>query len=716
MRRSILCCVLLCLLLLGPWVGPRAEHYDPRYPYAPDLAKGPFETIRLDGRSYLASARSTLAMLNAVRTAYGSPPLELDATLEAAAMQRAAETSVLWAHCRPDGSYMYIDQPPVDSENIAAGNTAPAKVFAQWTYSKGHFDNMINPLFRSVGIGAYGTALGEAPRWWSQVFSIQPARETPGPVEDGTPYNPEIRINPKFMRYQIRPLDDRFVNWGNGLDEAYVYRKEPLQRGQFLLLGHYKVEDGYAEPTLLDMRDIRFESTNTSLLKVLEDREFQTLGEGNLKVRAYRGKTRLTELPVELRARWEIPLRNRYLAEESEGLLAELRNVAAKTKTYDKGTLLQNADGEWVAAKKLQQDGQLKRNLDWDSHLELYALRMLRLNSLGILPDGNGVYPEQRLVDSLLDLGAHYAWHVFSDQDTAEDRQLNVPEWAQSCAAVRFKNDYSTVTFIVYSDLQGDGLKLSEREILRQLSGSSKAMAAQTDNHVETLKWEQSREDLDLNYSVGIFADKFAFGLTFAEGEKVKLQPEESTGTEELRYSVHPVLRCTLQKGRYPVVQPDVNKMAFSSSDPEVAKVLEPGVYRLQNDGTTELGSDLPDALTGALRAHAKMQLTVDLPNDRTMGVQATTLAAPTTPEPSGTVNSKDTKNTKNGWSPYLFYIIISVLGCTLMPLYFLLRLLFRRRRRNATAPKAVEQPSAEQASTEAQVTEANAEETPKEN
>ncbi len=107
-------------------------------------------------------ANDMLGLLNALRNENGAPALELNGALQEAAMQRAAEISVLFEHKRPDGTdcataiqaYWYYV-----GENICWGSPRSefdaAAAVAGFADSQGHFENMIDLDFDSVGIGCF---------------------------------------------------------------------------------------------------------------------------------------------------------------------------------------------------------------------------------------------------------------------------------------------------------------------------------------------------------------------------------------------------------------------------------------------------------------------------------------------------------------------------------------------------------------------------------
>lgn len=120
-------------------------------------------TLVIPGTFEQSKARELLALVNAARAKVGSGPLEYDENLEQIAMVRAAEIAVMFSHSRPNGQTCFsaADEMGVNSvffcgENILCGGVYTSEFANQlWTESPGHYKNMINPGFTSVGFGAF---------------------------------------------------------------------------------------------------------------------------------------------------------------------------------------------------------------------------------------------------------------------------------------------------------------------------------------------------------------------------------------------------------------------------------------------------------------------------------------------------------------------------------------------------------------------------------
>ncbi|MDH3226993.1 MAG: CAP domain-containing protein [Thermoleophilia bacterium] len=69
------------------------------------------------------------------------------------------------------------------AENIAFGYTSAGQVMQGWINSPGHRENLDNPRYNAVGVGAV-KAPGSGPIYWSQAFGVQGSESAPGPRRD----------------------------------------------------------------------------------------------------------------------------------------------------------------------------------------------------------------------------------------------------------------------------------------------------------------------------------------------------------------------------------------------------------------------------------------------------------------------------------------------------------------------------------------------------
>lgn len=142
-----------------------------------------------NGTLYQSRAYEMLALVNRERASKGIAPLKWDADLESSAVTRAAETSIMFSHLRPNGSDCFTAFPDglyAEGENIAMGFSSAQDTFNQWKNSSGHYANMMSPSFTHIGISCfYGGAYG----WcWVQTFGARSGsvNETPSHMNGDT--------------------------------------------------------------------------------------------------------------------------------------------------------------------------------------------------------------------------------------------------------------------------------------------------------------------------------------------------------------------------------------------------------------------------------------------------------------------------------------------------------------------------------------------------
>ena len=160
-----------------------------------------------------AWATEVVALTNAHRATLGLRPLAPSDSLTDAAEWKAAHM----AHF----SYMSHDDPapPVDrswdqriedcgytygmGENIAYGYRTPAAVVAGWLGSTGHRENIENPDYRVIGVGAAVNEAGTA--YWAQTFGTRlEADDVPtDPAPQGDPVDLESSSQPADVQSPV---------------------------------------------------------------------------------------------------------------------------------------------------------------------------------------------------------------------------------------------------------------------------------------------------------------------------------------------------------------------------------------------------------------------------------------------------------------------------------------------------------------------------------
>lgn len=118
-------------------------------------------------------AERVLALCNAERAKVGVSPMYLAKDLQRAANVRAGEIVQVTSHTRPDGSscFSIVEQNNNTlGENIAAGSATPDAVVEQWMNSDGHRANILNPIFKELGVGYTQNDNSLYKYYWIQIF------------------------------------------------------------------------------------------------------------------------------------------------------------------------------------------------------------------------------------------------------------------------------------------------------------------------------------------------------------------------------------------------------------------------------------------------------------------------------------------------------------------------------------------------------------------
>ncbi len=120
-----------------------------------------YEQAKVHYNTYKAYYNEVVRLVNVLRAEAGVAPIELDEKLCIAAGIRAIEMDQnnYFDHTRPDGrsSSTAVDEVGIYwfsyAENIAWNYISPEEVVEGWKNSSGHYANMINPKYGSIGIG-----------------------------------------------------------------------------------------------------------------------------------------------------------------------------------------------------------------------------------------------------------------------------------------------------------------------------------------------------------------------------------------------------------------------------------------------------------------------------------------------------------------------------------------------------------------------------------
>lgn len=114
-------------------------------------------------------------LANAARARAQLPPLHIDERLRSAARAHSKDMARrdFCAHENPDGltptdRMRATGYPQPGAENVARGQGTPREVMEAWMNSPGHRENLLNPRFATIGVGACFT--GRSGPCWTQNF------------------------------------------------------------------------------------------------------------------------------------------------------------------------------------------------------------------------------------------------------------------------------------------------------------------------------------------------------------------------------------------------------------------------------------------------------------------------------------------------------------------------------------------------------------------
>ncbi len=280
------------------------------------------EAVKVAGVEYYSKAREVLAIVNKERAALGRSELKFDEKMMDAAMQRATELAIFYSHTRPDGSSsstaIPADRQGYYGENIAMGQKSAADVMKDWFDSErdiwnaslntnsyngkalpsgwqnmpayelyqrapeffnavGHYLNIINPDFKSIGIGCF--TQGGLFSWTQEFSSATPE----GSVKTNDVNNTRsININ-----YQTCGTNQGF-NLDTNLDNMKV-----LNVGSIYKMSYCIYNAGFSRVYgIVDPSSATWTSSNTGVCTVSKDGIVKGVGAGTATITARLGSGR----------------------------------------------------------------------------------------------------------------------------------------------------------------------------------------------------------------------------------------------------------------------------------------------------------------------------------------------------------------------------------------------------------------------------------------
>ncbi len=154
---------------------------------APQSAQA--STMHIEVDQDYTQAYKVLDLVNQQRKAAGLNTLTMDKDLLNAAMQRAAEISVLFSHTRPNGTSCLTVSSKAKGENIALGQKDAAAAMKDWMASTGHKENILYSSYTTIGVGC--VKVGSS-YYWVQCFGWDKASTCSKP---SNAYNKTVSIS-----------------------------------------------------------------------------------------------------------------------------------------------------------------------------------------------------------------------------------------------------------------------------------------------------------------------------------------------------------------------------------------------------------------------------------------------------------------------------------------------------------------------------------------
>lgn len=192
---SALLCLCLCLTLLP--AGALAASAD---------------TVKVQLRVDYSSAYEQLELLNALRREQGLGELVMDAAMMDMAVRRAAESTVVLSHTRPNGQSFETARPSgsayenkIMAENLfyMGGVADAAKATDSWYNSPEHKAAMLDGRYTSVGIACVRDIMGNT--YWVQDFTTAAGTPETTPSSGIESFFFTVEITEPYMNIQLKP-------------------------------------------------------------------------------------------------------------------------------------------------------------------------------------------------------------------------------------------------------------------------------------------------------------------------------------------------------------------------------------------------------------------------------------------------------------------------------------------------------------------------------
>lgn len=180
------------------------------------------ENVAVKGTRDYKSAYKVLELVNQKRAQNGLSGLVMEESLIETAMKRAAETSLLFAHTRPDSSSCFTANELMIAENIAAGQTTPEAAMTSWMNSSGHRANILSTDAKTIGIGCF---IINGHYYWVQCFGAEGSAISQNNF--ASTETAKEKINLAIGEFSMEP-DTTNIVWGSD-DGPYEYNTADIK-------------------------------------------------------------------------------------------------------------------------------------------------------------------------------------------------------------------------------------------------------------------------------------------------------------------------------------------------------------------------------------------------------------------------------------------------------------------------------------------------------
>ncbi len=222
------------------------------------------EPVNITGTRNYSFAYEVLDIVNQERKNNGLEPLVINEYLMEAAMVRAAETTILFAHVRPNSTNCFSASSLMSGENIAYGDATPKSVMESWMNSEGHRNNILTADFKTIGIGCFEI---NGRLYWVQCFGTGSETGDTTKIANKT-VTEEIDIAVGTFSEEV---EHGSIIWGN--TDEYTFRlvietSSKISAGTTETAKAYIVNPGNNAKTLINNDCLSWSSADTSIATV----------------------------------------------------------------------------------------------------------------------------------------------------------------------------------------------------------------------------------------------------------------------------------------------------------------------------------------------------------------------------------------------------------------------------------------------------------------